>query len=326
MTTTTKTQKAMSLKRRTHFNVDRLRLCYKQPQQLFDDVTSLENGDEMDCGYFRLKVIDNGRASDNELPPTNATALITYWDGSKDVSMGELTLNNSAKYKGRCFLSFAQPSLYDCQGRDVCTGEKYNHLCYLPYVSDVLGLQLNNITLLEIAADSNYNPIPAIRRLVHDHQNYDMILRGKKVADANRKIGGYYETYGRSRERQDRYPTLNFRSEKDPEYPKLRIYNKTREILESSGKKYEEAWNEYGNHAVFRAEIELRNESYRQWLSYIRQYKAEWGYLEDAEHLLLSEEYRTAIWLYCTRRMLYFKPKGKRKKIIDLADIISGEA
>lgn len=315
----------MALKRRINVNIDRLRLCYKQPQQLFTDITSVENGDEIDCGDFRLRILDNGRTADNELPPTNATVQIVFWDGSKDVAFGDLELNNSPKYAGKCFLSLNQPALYDCQGRDVCTGEKYNHLCYLPYITDTLGLQLNNITLLEIAADCNHNPIPAIRRLVHDHQNYDMILRGKKVADANRKIGGYYETYGRSRERQDRYPTLNFRSEKDPEYPKLRIYNKTREILESSGKKYEEAWNEYGNHAVFRAEIELRNESYRQWLSYIHSIKPEWGDLEATEHLLLGEEYRTAIWLYWTRRMLYFKPKGKRKEVIDLADIISGE-
>ena len=316
----------MALKLRVNFNIDRLRLCYRQPQQLFTDVTSCDNDTEIDCGDFRLKIVDNGRTDDDEQQPTNATAQIRYRDGDKDVTFGILELNNSAKYRGKCFLSLDQPALYDCQGRDVCTGEKYNHLCYLPYITSTLGLVLNNITLLEIAADTNVNPVPTIRRMIHDHPNYDMILRGKKVADANRKIGGYYETYGRSRERQDRYPTLNFRSEKDPEYPKLRIYNKTREILESSGKKYEAAWNEYGNHAVFRAEIELRNESYRQWLSHIAPIKPEWGCLEDAEHLLLSEEYRTAIWLYWTRRMLYFRPKGRRKEVIDLADIISGEA
>lgn len=313
----------MGLKRRVNFNVDRLRLCYKQPQQLFEDVTSMENGDEIYCGDFRLKVIDNGWAADNELPPTNATALITYWDGSKDVSMGELTLNNSAKYKGRCFLSFAQPSLYDCQGRDVCTGEKYNHLCYLPYITDTLGLQLNNITLLEIAADTNVNPVPSIRRYIHDYERYDMIVNGKRVMDERRKIDGYCEAYGSSRARIDRYPTLYF-SQSKAEGLKLRIYNKSREIAEASGKQYEADWNEYGNHAIYRAEVVLRNEDYRQWLSYIRQYKAEWGDLEAAEALLLSEEYRTAIWLYATRRMLYFRPKGKRKEIIDLADIISG--
>lgn len=315
----------MGLKRRVNFNVDRLRLCYKQPQQLFEDVTSMENGDEIYCGDFRLKVIDNGRAADNELPPTNATALITYWDGSKDVSMGELTLNNSAKYKGRCFLSFAQPSLYDCQSVDMSTGEKYNHLCYLPYITDTLGLQLNNITLLEIAADTNANPVPAIRRLIRDYERYDMIVNGKRVSSELRKIDGYSEMYGRSRVRLDRYPTLYFGQSK-ADGLRMRVYNKSREIAEASGKKYEANWNEYGNHAIYRVEVVIRNEDYRQWLSYIAPKVPEWGDLEGAEHLIMSEEYRTAIWLYCTRRMLYFKPKGKRKKIIDLADIISGEA
>lgn len=313
----------MGLKRRVNFNVDRLRLCYKQPQQLFEDVTSMENGDEIYCGDFRLKVIDNGRAADNELPPTNATALITYWDGSKDVSMGELTLNNSAKYKGRCFLSFAQPSLYDCQSVDMSTGEKYNHLCYLPYITDTLGLQLNNITLLEIAADTNVNPVPSIRRYIHDYERYDMIVNGKRVMDERRKIDGYCEAYGSSRARIDRYPTLYF-SQSKAEGLKLRIYNKSREIAEASGKQYEADWNEYGNHAIYRVEVVIRNEDYRQWLSYIAPKVPEWSDLEGTEALLLGEEYRAAIWLYATRRMLYFRPKGKRKEVIDLADIISG--
>lgn len=316
----------MALKRRVNFNIDRLRLCYRQPQQLFTDVTSCDNDTEIDCGDFRLKIVDNGRTDDDEQQPTNATAQIRYRDGDKDVTFGILELNNSAKYRGKCFLSLDQPALYDCQGRDVCTGEKYNHLCYLPYITSTLGLVLNNITLLEIAADCNYNPIPTIRRMVHDHPNYDMILRGKKIRGEREHIDGYAEIFGRSRERLDRYPSINIKSPQDKLYPKLRIYNKTKEIAEASGKRYEETWNDYGNHTIYRLEVEIRNEFYRQWLDYIRPIKPEWGDLEAAEHLIMSEEYRTAIWLYWTRRMLYFKPKGKRDEVIDLIDIISGEA
>lgn len=313
----------MALKRRINFNIDRLRLCYKQPQQLFYDVTSFEDGEEIDCGDFRLKIVDNGRTADNELPPTNATAQIVYWDGNKDIALGNLELNNSAKYKGKCFLSLNNQALYDNQGIDMRTGEKYNHLCYLPYISSTLGLTLNNITLVEIAADCNYNPIPTIRRMVRDYEHYDMVVNGKLIADERRKIDGYSEMFGRSRIRIDRYPTLYFGQSK-AEGLRMRIYNKTKEIEEASGKQYEADWNEYGDHSIYRLEVEVRNESYRKWLDYIRPIKPEWGDLEAAEHLLMSEEYRTAIWLYCTRRMLYFKPKGKRKKIIDLADIISG--
>lgn len=315
----------MGLKRRINFNLDKLRLCYKQPQQLFTDVTSVENGDEIDCGDFRVKVIDNGRAADNELPPTNATAQIVYWDGSKDIVMADLELNNSPKYAGKCFLSLNQPVLYDCQSVDVRTGEKYNHLCYLPYISSTLGLQLNNITLIEIAADCNCNPVPAIRRYIRDYEHYDMVVNGRRIVDERRKIDGYCEAYGSSRMRIDRYPTLYF-SQSKAEGLRMRIYNKTREISESSGKQYEAEWNKYGDHSIYRLEVVVRNEDYRQWLSYIAPKVPEWGDLEAAEALLLSEEYRTAIWLYVTRRMLYFKPKGRRKEIIDLIDIINGEA
>lgn len=313
----------MALKRKVNYNLDKLRLCYRQPQQLFNDVTNTENGDEMDCGDFRLKIVDNGRTADNELPPTNATAQIRYWDGDKDIALGNLELNNSAKYKGRCFLSLAQHSLYDCQGVDMRTGEKYNHMGYLSYISSTLGLKLNSITLIEIAADMNMNPVPSIRRMIRDYEHYDMIVNGKRVADERRKIDGYCEAYGRSRARLDRYPTLYF-SQSKVEGLRMRIYNKTKEIAEASGKDYIEAWNEYGNHSIYRVEVVVRNEDYRKWLDYIRPIKPEWGDLEGAELLLMSEEYRTAIWLYSSRRMLYFKPKGRRREIIDLADIISG--
>jgi len=205
------------------------------------------------------------------------------------------------------------------------TGEKYNHLCYLPYITSTLGLVLNNITLLEIAADTNVNPVPSIRRYIHDYEHYDMIMNGKRVADERRKIDGYCEAYGSSRVRIDRYPTLYFGQSK-AEGLRMRIYNKTKEIEEASGKQYEADWNEYGDHSIYRLEVVVRNEDYRQWLSYIAPKVPEWGCLEAAEHLIMSEEYRTAIWLYATRRMLYFRPKGKRKEVIDLADIISGEA
>ena len=313
----------MALKRRVNFNVDKLRLCYKQPQQLFYDVTSFENGSEIDCGDFRLRVLDNGRTADDELPPTNATVQVVFWDGNKDITFGSLELNNSAKYSGKCFLYLNNQALYENQGTDMLTGEKYNHLCYLPYISNALGLQLNNITLLEIAADTNVNPVPSIRRYIHDYERYDMIVNGKRVMDERRKIDGYCEAYGSSRVRIDRYPTLYF-SQSKAEGLRMRVYNKSREISESSGKQYEAEWNEYGDHSIYRLEVVVRNEDYRQWLGVIAPKGPEWGCLEAAEHLIMSEEYRTAIWLYCTRRMLYFKPKGKRKKIIDLADIISG--
>ena len=279
----------MALKRRLNFNLDKLRLCYKQPQQLFEDVVSCDNNTEIDCGDFRLRVLDNGRTADDEFPPTNATVQVVFWDGNKDITFGSLELNNSAKYSGKCFLSLNNQALYDNQGIDMLTGEKYNHLCYLPYISNALGLTLNNVTLLEIAADTNVNPVPAIRRLIRDYEHFDMILNGKRVADERRKIDGYSEMYGRSRIRIDRVPTLYF-SQSKAEGLRMRIYNKTREISESSGKQYEAEWNEYGDHAIHRIEVTVRNEDSRQWLSYIRQYKAEWGYLGDAEHLLLSEE------------------------------------
>jgi hypothetical protein len=51
-----------------------------------------------------------------------------------------------------------------------------------------LDLVLNNYTIIELAADVNFNIIPRIMKFITDYENYDMIINGKKVIDENRHI------------------------------------------------------------------------------------------------------------------------------------------
>ena len=107
----------------------------------------------------------------------------------------------------------------------------------------------------------------------------------------------------------------------------MRIYDKTKEITEASGKDYIEDWNDYGKHSIYRVEVTVKNEDYKQWLDYARQLKPERGDLDASVGLLCDEAYRASLWHYCAHRQLYFKPKWQRDKVIDLIDIISsGEA
>lgn len=314
----------MGLKRKINFNLDKVRLCYYQPTELFGELAQLDNGEYIDFGYFRLYILDNGRKEGSDKPATKAKADIVVNVEQSWEAVGTLTAHNSAKYDGLCFLEFTNKTLYSRLGEDKT--EKVNGLNCLPYIVTPMGLSLHNITELEIAADCNVNPIPQIRKMIGDYKSFEMIVNGKRVVDEKRNIAGYCEIHGRSRARVDRIPTLSFRQCKD-EGLKMKIYNKSKEIEQASDKKYIEDWNGYGSHPTYRVEVTVKNADYRQWLDYnIAQGKPEWGDLDASVGLLTDEAYRLNLWHYCAHRQLYFKPKGQRDKTIDLIDIISGEA
>lgn len=315
----------MALKRRVNFNLDKVRLCYCQPADLFGELSGRENGEYVDFGYFRLYIIDNGRKEGCSKPAVKAKAEIVVNVEQSWEAVGTLTAHNSAKYDGLCFLEFTNKTLYSRLGED--KAEKVNGLNCLPYIVIQMGLRLHNVTELEIAADCSYNPTPTIRRMIKDYQNYDMIMNGRRIDDEKRNISGYCEIHGRSRIKVDRIPTLSFRQCKD-EGLKMKIYNKSKEIEQASDKKYIEDWNGYGSHPTYRVEVTVKNADYRQWLDYnIAQGKPDWGDLDASVGLLTDEAYRASLWQFCTHRLVYFKPKGKRDDLIDLIDIISsGEA
>lgn len=313
----------MALKRRINYNIDKLRLCYCQPEELFPELTRLDNGEYIDFGYFRLYVIDNGRKEGSSKPAVKAKADIVVNVEQSWEAVGTLTAHNSAKYDGLCFLEFTNKTLYRRLGE---ADERVNGLNCLPYIVTPMGLRLHNLTEIEIAADCNYNPVPIIRRMIKDYEHYDMIMNGRRIDDEKRNISGYCEIHGRSRTKVDRIPTLCFGQRKD-EGLKMKVYNKTKEIEQASGKDYVEEWNDYGKHSIYRVEVTVKNEDYRQWLEYARQLNPEWGDLDASVGLLCDEAYRASLWHYCTHRQLYFRSKGKRDEVIDLIDIISsGEA
>lgn len=313
----------MALKRRINYNIDKLRLCYCQPEELFPELTRLDNGEYIDFGYFRLYVIDNGRKEGSSKPAVKAKADIVVNVEQSWEAVGTLTAHNSAKYDGLCFLEFTNKTLYSRLGE---ADERVNGLNCLPYIVIPMGLRLHNLTEIEIAADCNYNPVPIIRRMIKDYEHYDMIMNGRRIDDEKRNISGYCEIHGRSRTKVDRIPTLCFGQRKD-EGLKMKVYNKTKEIEQASGKDYIEDWNDYGKHSIYRVEVTVKNEDYKQWLDHARQLKPEWGDLDASVELLTDEAYKASLWHFCTHRQLYFRPKGKRDEVIDLIDIISsGEA
>ena len=331
----------MALKKRININFDKMRLSFIQPSGLYEELSRHPNNTYLESDCFTLHIIDNGRKEGSEKPSTKMCANVLLSDGTL---LGEFTFNNSAKYDGLCFFEFANSALYKCCAYNY--EGKYNYQSCLQYVSDALNVKLNSLTEIELAVDINFNPIPLIRKLIKDYDNYEMIRNGKRIIDEKRKIDNYGEFFSRSRKRLDRTPTLYFSQERTDGL-QMKIYDKIKEIKEESPtKSYVEEWNDFNGNKLFRLEITVKWEQYKKWLEYLnspncrllsdwKQYigednseykspsEADKDYLGRTEDLLMLDEYKCSLWQFCADRVLYFRDRRTHEKIT-LLDIALG--
>lgn len=333
-------------------NIDKLRLSFRQPQELWQElikhpIERPKNKNEkpknkyVDFGDFKLHIIDDGRGKteekEEEKEPIKIIADVILFDNSK---LGTFTFNNSAKYDGLCFFTFENKALYTTD--TITNGEKFNKISYIQPIADILELTINSITEVELSADVNFNPSPIIRKLIRDYENFDMIVNRKRVEDENRTIEDYGEWFDRSRKKLNRYPTIYVRQSND-DGQKLRIYNKSEEIREESDKNYINEWDNFGSADIYRLEVSVKWENFKKWLDYIQKaahLPSEWKryisenpqdptksptepmtyHLERTLWLLQFHDYRAAMWHYCTEKMLYFRHRATNTPIT-LTDI-----
>ena len=331
----------MAVKKKINFNVDKLRLSFIQPSGLFEKLSQFPTNKYLDYGDFTLHIIDNGKKEGSEKPSTKMLINVLLSDGTL---LGEFTFNNSAKYDGLCFFKFANSALYKCEGKSC--GEKQNCQTYIQFIAEVLNLKLNSLTEIELAADVNFNPIPQIRKLIKDYENYDMIYNGKRIIDEGRKIEDYGEYFGRSRIKLDRTPTLYF-SQSKSDGLQMKLYDKSKEIKEESPtKSYIEEWNDFNGKNIYRIEVTIRWEQFKKWFQYLNSANcplySDWkqfiiegegehiapsetdeDYLGRSEALLTMDAYKCPLWKFCTDRMLYFRNR-RTNEVVSLLDIALG--
>ena len=281
----------MAFKGSVIFNIDKKKQCYHQPSELFNHLSQFTTDKYIDFEGFKLHITNDGRSEKNDKPPIRIKSDVLLSDGTL---LGDFEFHNSAQYDGLCFFNFTNASLYDLTS--YMYGEKFNHQSDIEYISDVLGLGLNNYTEIEVAADVNVNIIAKIEKLIKDYQNFDMIVNGKRVEDENRRLEGFGEYYGRTRVKRDKYPTLYFSQSKSDGLA-LKIYDKTREVIEENPhKKYILDWDNFGKRKVYRLELTIRNEQFKKWLEYVRTGDAgvmrEWGDFGRSEGLLMLQAYK----------------------------------
>lgn len=329
----------MALKKRLNYNTDKLRQCYKQPHELFQKLSLYTTNNFIDFQDFKLHIIDDGRSDESEKEPIKIKANVILGDGTL---LGEFVFNDSARYEGKCFFSYANSALYKVFTYN--HDGKCNYQGFVSNVADTLGLTLNNFTQIEIAADVNFNPIPKIQKYIRDFENWDMIVNGKRVSDENRTIEGFGEYFERSRKKRNKYPTLYFKQVKDNS-PLLRIYDKSNEInAQNTIKKYVEDWNEYGSAKVYRLEVSIKNEDFKKWIDFVHSADngllREWcdfydpkasaeenakTFLEATERLLGLRAYKCQLWRFFADRLVYFRSK-RTSEVVSLLDIAEGRA
>lgn len=304
-------------------NVDKLRVCYNMPDGLYgylrdhhtryDDLAKSRILDEDD---FSLVFVEEGE--------TKMSAVLNVRDVDGYFRLGTFTFNNSAKYEGKAFFTFENGALYRVYTR-VSNGEPTNHICDLLYVADYYGMTFNNVTELELAFDATYNYISKARRLIKDVENYDLYLNSRRVTD-NETLDGYGEYYTRSRVKMSKLPTLYFSQAKDTDM-KMRIYDKAKELNESSPQKIERlrTWLGWENiDTLFRVEVVMHNTNVREFIErYGEKMYSEFGEHSNVLNLLCMSEFRTAMFLDSADRLIYFRDKRTKEKI-SLVEVAKG--
>lgn len=304
-------------------NVDKLRVCFNVPDGLYtylnehytryDEVSNVRILDEDD---FNLVFVE-----DDE---TKMSAVLNVRDVDGFFRLGTFTFNNKAKYDGKAFFTFDNGALYRIYLKFPNEAPQ-NHICDLLYVADFYGMTFNNVTELELAFDSTYNYISKVRRMIKNVGNYDLYLNGRKVID-DETMDGYGEYYTRSRIKMSKLPTLYFSQAKVTDM-KMRVYDKARELNESSPQKTERlkewlGWEDMSN--VYRVEVVLHNTNVREFVErYGGRLYGQSGEHSNVLNLLCLSEFRIAMFLDSADRMIYFRNKRTREKI-SLVEVGSG--
>lgn len=322
--------------RKIQVNVDTRRLSFFQPQGLFDHLLMAQSDGVITYDDFSLRLPQQEQEADEAAaeaavddeaavePPTEINADLMLADGEV---LGQFRFNNTPKYRGLAFFTFANKALYD-----------YGSGCaaMLDVATSQLGLELCALTQTDIALDVNCNIYPHIMRFVRDAEHFDMILNGDRVDDANRTLQGIGEWFARSRKKRERFPTLYF-EHKRADGLKIRVYDKSKEI-EESGKSYIAEHNGFGATKTYRVEIVVKWVQFKQWQRHIcdvdtivpnddwklRTNETLHEHMKRTNALYLGDsDYCLALWSWAADHVLYFREKATNRKV-SLFDIVSG--
>ena len=188
-----------------------------------------------------------------------------------------------------------------------------DEIYYLDFIENNLGLELHNITTLDLCLDMSNDIARLIRKLIRNPQ-ITTLLNGKRIT--NRKEDRPEITYTFSGNMdKDKYLTVNIKQKKaikdKSKGSTLIAYNKKAEIINSSDKTYIN--NYYNNPAkLHRLEVHLNNEEIKDYIAKTR--------YELSFYSLADEKFLAKLFGYTLNSLIRFEKDGKA---IDWTDLLS---
>lgn len=282
-------------------NIDMLRLCYeiKEPNNI-NIIRTKEIGEEVDFLYFYLRRIEGKHFK--------FVYEIRYNDLGVDKLFGELKLGiNDDKEDSNLHQNGYAKAWISINNRVLYSDEIY----YLNFIENNLGLELHNITALDLCLDLSYDVARLIRRLIRN-KNVTTFLNTKEVKDRNQDRPEItYITSGNMN--KDKYLTVCIKQKKamrdKSRGTTLTAYNKKAEIANSSEKKYIEEF--YGNpDKLHRLEVHLNNDEIKEYLERTRQ--------ELSFYSLVDENFLLRLFIQTLNSLIRFEYEGKKLDWVDL--------
>lgn len=298
------------MKIKTEFNMDYLKLCYRQPEGLFKEIASTE-GNMVYRFDYDLLIIDRNEQ--------RILAKVLVPDSGGPLSLGLLTLNNGNAFNGKAFVEYENRALYEVLSW-LPGARPSNLIGLLDYVAADLGLEFNNCTRIDIALDTTVNVLARLRKRIRNTEELDMFLCRHKVMDPDVKLEGYGEYYASTRKRLLKRPEIIIGQAKE-DGTRLKIYDKSRELHESRPDKTEryfnwlgEGWNQETDH-IFRVEVTIRNEDLKDmWPKYTKLLRDE---ELDIPFLMQVQSGKWLAWHFFEglESLIYFRDKETGDKV-----------
>lgn len=326
-----------------YFNVDKLHLKLKFPDGLLDQIGGYKENEEAYFGDFWLHFLSVDSSKNGEIIQITANVIVLYpgENGNEKKELGKLTLKQTEKHKNEAYFEFSNEILYTS-----FSCEKHsNGIILLDSVLYTLGMEIVNIKELEIALDVNKNLYPKVLKMIRRKELYDLIYRDEPITKKGKTLPGMFHIAEVTREKDLPKSPVIKTAHKDL---KIKFYNKSKEIAEESNKRYIEAYNDFGNDTIYRAEVTVKWERFLKWIRFSNSTDSplkeeEKQYISptegmpnsapsetDSEYLrrivfdlLLSELYRGQLWHWCVSSFIRFYDKKELKKV-DVIDLLGG--
>lgn len=284
------------MKQFINIGVDKLTLCYIiNENSLLYNIN--EEDIEIDLGDFRLHRIRSGHFK-------NAFKIITLWDapdgnGLSWQSFGILKFcryTDSSENTQLAWIYYDNHTLYKQVYPNV------NCSIYGEFISEKLGLELKNITDLEIYFDTSRNAPLYIKKTLRD-KTIKTLLNGRIVdRNSNVKEIRYWHTGT-----LDIYKDMTiYVRQADSAGFQLKVYNKTKEIAESSHKAYIMEWHQLtSSKKLYRIELSLKHRHLRDYITNNR--------IVLTHNLFSDREFLFDCFLHFADRLLRFEDKKKNQ-------------